>query len=391
MDAISGYGIWECEGSATAGNMRQPILSVIIPTRNEAGNIVLLLSQLQVALQGIAVEIIFVDDSDDETPETVRQAAHRFPFRTVLIARAPNERGNGLGGAVVQGFRTARGAWWCVMDADLQHPPAMVPQLLAKAVKAEADLVMGTRLSVQGDTHGLGRWRTFVARFLALTTRLTFPMRLWRISDPLTGLFLIRRGSIDLERLQPDGFKILLEILVREPKLKVDEVPFTFEFRHAGESKAGVDEVVRLVRHYVRLRVSADSYLTRFLLVGVTGLILNTLLLRYTVESLDWHYTVSAIATAELATLWNYLLADYWVFDDRRERQSLAFRLGGFVLMNTIFLAVQIPLLTFLVMNGMVPYLIANILSIGVLTIGRFLISDQILWKRLRTQPLTRQ
>ena len=337
------------EAFLTDNSEGEPQLSLVIPTRNEAENIKMLLSQLRVALDNIPTEIIFVDDSDDTTAQTIREVAPQFPFSIRLIERPTERRANGLGGAVVEGFRIAQAEWMGVMDADLQHPPHIVPRMLETAVSGDSDIILGTRLGSGGDTSEISTQRNVIAHTFALLTRLAFPMRLWRISDPLTGLFLLRNGAVDLEILRPDGFKILLEILVRSPLLKVTEVPFRFESRHGGESKASAHEVVRLFRHFVRLRYSADTYLVRFLLVGVLGLILNTLLMWLGVGGFGWGVILTAILATELTTLSNFVLNEQWVFDDRRERKTLGYRLRGFFLMNNVLLALRLPLLLILI------------------------------------------
>src|SRR5512134_3929224 len=126
-------------------------ISLVIPTRNEAGNIEPLLMRLHQALKGISAEVVFVDDSTDNTPDVIRKLQEWFPLEVQLIARPPERRKNGLGGAVVEGFQSARGTWVCVMDADLQHPPETIPQMLHQAKQSGADLAMGSRLAPGGD------------------------------------------------------------------------------------------------------------------------------------------------------------------------------------------------------------------------------------------------
>ena len=359
------------------GNTQPTTLSIIVPTRNESGNVLLLLTKLKEALVGVSAEIIFVDDSDDDTAERIQLVAKNFPFRIAVNARPPERRANGLGGAVVEGFHLAHSPWLCVMDADLQHPPAMVMQLLAKAQQKQLDIVMGTRLKAGGGTQGLNFSRYLVSYILALTTRLTFPMRLWRVSDPLTGLFVIRNGSVDWGILRPDGFKILLEILVRSPKLKLGEVPFHFDHRHAGESKASVHELYRLIRHYVRLRWSADSYLVYFILVDWLGSLISYAF--YLVGGkADWRFS-------QLIILLNFFLMDRFVFVDRRQSNRWQMRFVGFWLISSLawWLRTWIPGSTTIGVS-------ANFLAVAALSFGRFVVCDLILWKRLRNQPLTR-
>src|ERR1043166_903166 len=101
-------------------------VSLVIPTRNEAGNIEPLLMRVHQAMKGVPTEVLFVDDSTDETPEVIAKLQDWFPLHITLIHRPAERRKNGLGGAVVEGFQQAQGTWVCVMDADLQHPPEML-------------------------------------------------------------------------------------------------------------------------------------------------------------------------------------------------------------------------------------------------------------------------
>src|SRR5512138_1976259 len=121
-------------------------LSIVVPTRNEAGNIQPLLTHIRNAFYGRSIEVIFVDDSIDNTPKVVEAAAELFPFQHVrLIHREPEQRAGGLGSAVVTGLRAAQAEYACVMDGDLQHPAEVVPELLKAANEKEADLVVATR------------------------------------------------------------------------------------------------------------------------------------------------------------------------------------------------------------------------------------------------------
>jgi dolichol-phosphate mannosyltransferase len=141
------------------------------------------------------------------------------------------------------------------MDGDLQHPPELVPVLLERAESTGSDLVLASRLAAGGSVGGMGAGRAALSRSLAWGIGRLFPRRLRAVTDPLTGFFVVRRGILRPERLRPDGFKILLEILVRTPDLRVSEVPFHFDTRYAGRSKAGVREVVRLGRTLLRLSI----------------------------------------------------------------------------------------------------------------------------------------
>ena len=226
-------------------------ISVVVPTRNEAGNVDELQRQLACALDGIEHEIVVVDDSnDDVTRPVLRAAAARDP-RWRVIERAPHEQ-TGLASAVVLGVEAARGMAVCVMDGDLQHPPQVVPSLLA-AIEAGADLAVASRYMPGGSRAGLdGNMRNLVSRSCTWLAQAVFP-EARRTSDPLSGFFCCRRTAIKGIELKPRGFKILLEVLVCAPGMRVADVPFVFASRLAGESKASTRQGVLFLGHLASL------------------------------------------------------------------------------------------------------------------------------------------
>ncbi len=239
------------------GDPSSVVLSVIVPTRHEAQSVGALVEGLGRSLAGIESELIFVDDSDDGTPGVIDGLvrSHSNPMCAVsLLHRPRNERSGGLGGAVVEGLRIARGEWVCVMDGDLQHPAEVVPELLREARKSGAGLVVGSRYRAGGAADGLQPARGLISRGAASLAKAAFPRRLRELTDPMSGFFMFRRDCVDPEQLRPLGFKILLEILVRAPELKVAEIPYEFGRRQAGTSKASAREGVVYGRHLSKLR-----------------------------------------------------------------------------------------------------------------------------------------
>lgn len=212
-------------------------LALVIPTYNEAANIGPLLQRATAALAGIAHEIIVVDDgSTDGTRERVQEAAARLPF-VRLVARQ-GERG--LASAVVRGWQSSQASVLGVMDADLQHPPELLPELW-RAMQAEAgvDLALASRYA---PSASLGKW--------SVTRRLLSVLGIWmaalalprerRVSDPASGFFMVRRAAVAGIPLAAQGFKLLLEVLVRGRIARVAEIPFQFGVRQAGKSKGSV-------------------------------------------------------------------------------------------------------------------------------------------------------
>jgi dolichol-phosphate mannosyltransferase len=357
-------------------------ISLVIPTRNESGNIEPLLMRIHQAVKGIATEVVFVDDSTDTTPEVIRKLQEWFPLPIKLIHRPKEQRKNGLGGAVVEGFKAAQAKWMCVMDADLQHPPEMIPRLLRQAEKTGADIVMGSRLAAGGDASSLGFARTVISYAFAWTTRLTFPQRLRKVTDPLTGFFMTKRSAVNPQELRPDGFKILLEILVSHPHLTVAEVPIQFGYRNAGESKASVSETVKFFQGLLRLRLAGNENFVKFLLVGLSGLFVNSLALWAFTELSALHYLLSAILATQVSTLWNFGLTEGWVFGQRTTGRSFVARLVSFLLMNNAMLLLRGPMMTLMVSQLGVHYVLANLVSLFAMTVLRYFLADKWIWNK---------
>jgi dolichol-phosphate mannosyltransferase len=366
-------------------NTQSCVLSIILPTRNECANIEPLLRRLEQALCGIAAEIIFVDDSTDNTPQVIRQISEQVKLPIKLIARSPEQRTGGLGGAVVEGFRAARGTWMCVMDADLQHPPEKIVKLMRHAQETASDLVIGSRFAEGASTPGLDQLRTAISNAFILSARILFINQLRKITDPLTGFFVVRRDKIDLNQLHPNGFKILLEMIIQFPTLKISEVGFVMDMRHSGESKASVKEVVRYYRKLVELRLTrANPRFIRFALVGLSGILINNAALVLFTEAFHVFYLLSAILATQVSTTWNFFLTEYWVFNDRQNdrRQSHSFwtRLVGFYMINNALLTVRGPMISGMVEWLGLNYVIANVFSIALGTLLRYFVSDKFLW-----------
>ncbi len=359
----------------------EPMLSIIVPTRNEAGNIRPLLARIERATQGIPTQVVFVDDSTDETAAVIKESGSHYSMQTTCIVRSPEQRSDGLGGAVLAGFRVAQAPWVCVMDADLQHPPELIPELLDQARNKNADMVIASRRSKDSNAKSLGALRTFISRTLDLCARFMFPAHLRGIADPLTGFFLARRDAISPEKLKPRGFKILLEILVRFPTLRVTEVPFDFGMRQAGKSKASPQEVWRYVSMLWNLRFGDNTgQLFRFVAVGVTGLVVNSLALAIVTDWMGIYYMISAAFATVASTTWNFALTESWVFGERRNKSGLVKRFALFFLMNNIALLLRSPIMYSLTDWLGVNYLISNLVSLGVLMLLRYFLADAWIW-----------
>jgi dolichol-phosphate mannosyltransferase len=233
-------------------------VTVVVPTFNERDNIAILIDRLGTVLATVDAEVLVVDDSRDDTADVALAAGAtgRLPVRVI---QRPHPVG-GLAGAVTEGLLSSEADFVVVMDGDLQHPPELVPELLRVAVDRAQDVVVASRYCAEGQAGGLGGlWRQAVSGASTLLARGLFPARVGRMcTDPMTGFFCVRRGTVDTSRLRPRGFKILLEILALHD-LRVAEIPFTFGDRHDGESKASWRNGLHFLVQLGELRLRRDS------------------------------------------------------------------------------------------------------------------------------------
>src|SRR6266516_1552228 len=375
-----------------------PGLTVVVPTRNEEANVALLLERLGPAIAPLDAEIIFVDDSDDSTPEDIARGAGNCPVRVRLLHRPHGTRRGGLGSAVVAGARHARGAWVLVMDADLQHPPESAAALASAAARHDCDIVVGTRYAGGGSPgNGLGGVRRqLVSSWATRLAKSAFPRRLAMVSDSLSGMFAFRAAAVDLDRLNPVGFKVLLEILVRHPRARVAEVSYEFAPRHAGQSKASLRQGVSYLRHLARLRrvrlvkqlreapasrearIRQTLRMLAFGLIGATGVVVNTAVLWFFYRTVGWNHLVGASLATQASTTWNFVLVDTLVYR-KASNGTRAGRAGRFFVMNNLLLLARLPVLEALVKLG-AGVLIANGITLIMLFLVSFIVSDRAIF-----------
>lgn len=223
-------------------------VSVIVPTLNEADSLPRLLPRIAQSLGERPYEVLVVDDnSRDGTPVVCADLARQYPLR-LLVRQRPE---NGLSGAVLHGAAATRGEYLVVMDADLQHPPERLPDLLRPLESGEADFVLGSRYvhgaSTEEEWGRLRRWNSLVA------TALARPL-VGGVRDPMSGFFALRRSTYSqASRLSPTGYKIALELMCKCPVNRIREVPIHFGLRAAGTSKLSCRQQFRYLRHLARL------------------------------------------------------------------------------------------------------------------------------------------
>jgi dolichol-phosphate mannosyltransferase len=248
-------------------------LSVISPTYNEAGNIVQLIQQLEKALDGLDYEIIISDDNSPDLTWALVEEVGRCNARVRLLRRVEKR---GLGPSIVDGFSCARGEVVACIDADLQHDPAILPAMLKNLIGG-SDLVIGSRYTAGGST---GKWGWLRRLESVIATKMAQWTLNLKMCDPMSGYFMMWRSDFTRvrEKLNVQGFKILLEIAAHLKPRSVCEVAYTFRTRTAGHSKLSGKVVYAYLVQLLRLsrlgkRVPAESVM--FALVGGSGLVVN--------------------------------------------------------------------------------------------------------------------
>ena len=375
------------------------LLSLVIPTYKERENIKNVVSILSLLLNesipGNYELIVVDDDSPDRTWEVAESLTREY--RQLRVMRRQNERG--LSSAVIRGWQAARGSVLGVIDGDLQHPPEVLMQLL-RAIQKGADMAVASR---HVDGGGVSSW-SFIRRFLSRGAQLLglilLPNVLSRVSDPMSGYFMVRRSSIAGATLNPVGYKILLEVIGRGKVGEIAEVGYVFCERVKGESKVTSKQYIDYIQHLLRLRLATGRLgkisqrinfpvgrFLRFGLVGLSGVFVDMTLLYLLSDpsSLALPLTRSKIIAGEIAIINNFLWNDVWTFADvSSEQHEWRQRMKRFLKFNIICLAglVLNVLLLNIVFNFIIQNrYIANLIAIAVATVWNFWVNLKLSWR----------
>ncbi|MHC5056041.1 MAG: glycosyltransferase [Planctomycetota bacterium] len=319
------------------------MLSVIVPTYNEKDNVRALIERTLGVFGDLSedAEILIVDDdSPDGTAAEVRAAAEELGAaeRVKVIVR---EEDRGLAKSVMAGFEAAKGDVLAVMDADLSHPPELLPQLLKPIRSGDAEVTVASRRVEGGGVENWPIRRRLASWFAGLLARPLVPVR-----DTTSGFFALRKECIDGVELRPIGYKIGLEVLARASYANAREVPFTFTDRRAGASKMGgavmAAYLVQLAALYRERFPRLVGYM-QFSLVGLLGMMVD-----FAVFEMLYQYVGLAAMGPEAGTLiaqsgsfvfaasFNFMLNRLWTFRERAARAKMSVFilvcLGGYVM-----------------------------------------------------------
>jgi dolichol-phosphate mannosyltransferase len=309
-----------------------PQLSIVVPTFKERGNVAELVRRLGLALAGLDWEAIFVDDnSPDGTWEAVKEIASRDP--RVRCLRRVGRRG--LAGACIEGMLSSAAPFVAVIDADLQHDEKVLPQMLAKLISGDADLVAATRYVEGGSAASFSEQRGAISK---LATKLTHKLTGVTLSDPMSGFFMMRRDRLEeiAPRLSPVGFKILLDIaMTGGERLRIAEQAYSFGERFDGESKFNAQIGVEFLG-LLLAKMTGDLVDPRFIFFAIVGTIglavhLIALALALTVlQDMEDPFRLAQVIATLVAMTSNFILNNELTYRDRRLKGFAVFR--GFFL-----------------------------------------------------------
>ncbi len=359
-------------------------LSIVIPTFNERKNIEPILARLSQALRGIAYEVVFVDDdSPDGTAASIRALA-LFDPRVRVLQRIHRR---GLASACVEGMMATAAPCIAVMDADLQHDETVLPEMLARMRSDQADIVVGTR-----NAHGgsMGEFSASRIRLSNMGRTLGNSVMSSRVSDPMSGFFMVTRPFLDeiAHNISGIGFKILLDILASANRpLRVSEVPYRFRERVEGESK--LDLLVGLEYLQLLLDKSVGRYVpVRFLIfamVGAVGVIVHLSLLYMLLNLAHTSFVTAQVIGTVLVMTLNFLLNNAITYRDRRMKGSRLFLgLVTFYIACSIGAFMNVRIATFLLGEGW-KWWTAGFAGLALSSVWNYAVTAVFTWRQHRT------
>ena len=357
-------------------------LAVVLPAFNEVRNVPLLIQALDVALDGVAWEAVFVDDnSPDGTADEVRRLAREDP--RVRIVQRYGRRG--LSSACVEGIMATAAPYVAVMDADMQHDERALLAMLRRIREGDVDLVVGSRNIDGGGMGEFARHRVAMSRF---ATRLATRLTRTPISDPMSGFFMLTRGAFlaSLPSLSSVGFKILLDIAASAPEpLRVAEVPYTFRTRQHGESKLDalvLWEYLQLLLDKAFGHIVPVRFLS-FAMVGGSGVFVHFFVLTLMFEAIGMPFGRSQAAATLVATTSNFLLNNTLTYRDQRLKGYRLLR--GWITFNLVcgigFLA-NVGIARWLLYTYNSYWVVSALAGIAVTTVWNYAMSSIFTWRK---------
>ena len=397
------------EGQPCAEEKSSTFLSIVVPTYNESENIISLVREIANRIpQDISSEILIVDDnSPDGTGSLIDKFVEENNFdaihnesQIVKIKAIHRPTRDGLMCAVLDGIKSSNGKNILVMDADFSHPPQLIPRIITELKHESNCVVIGSRYAKGGSTVGVPLKRLLIS--FGATGIARYGLNVKEVRDPMSGFFALPRQVLKDIEFNTQGFKILLEILVKKQShVTVKEIPYTFTVRKYGYSKLDRKVLVdytkavwslykygrrsqkRLESSEHRRSVLFLSKAARFFTVGASGLVINFLvsfLLSNGTLANFWYVQATAIGIAVSITT-NFLLNKVWTFEDKKFSVLYTFKQYGlFLLFSSLGISIQLTLVYVMVESGMF-YNLSLICAVAAASISNFILNKKWTFK----------
>jgi dolichol-phosphate mannosyltransferase len=364
-------------------------LTVIIPTFREEANIRKIITEVDAVFQSNALngEILVVDDNSPDNTIAIVNELRKIKPNLGLLVRTSD---HGLSQSVADGFQHAGSEVFVVIDADLSHPPALIPKMLEE-IRAGSDIVIGSRYMEGG---GIKKWplkRRIISLGATFLGRLLFP----EVTDPVSGFFAIRRSVVTKAELKPRGYKILLEVLGKGTWENDREIPFEFSDREIGTSKLKIRTILEYAGQVIDITLYSFSHhqsaawrewkkVFKFGIVGLTGIVVNMGVLWYLREYVSLDLLLSSFIAIELSILNNFLWNDLWTFRAMGDQKFSLWwqRLAAFNLVSIGGVVINMGILYLLTTIFGVYYLLSNMIGILVAFTWNFMVNRRMTWKK---------
>lgn len=356
-------------------------VSIIIPTYNEAQNLPILIPGIfEIMHQNrLKAEVIVIDD--DSPDRTWEVAQNLSPSFDVKVVRRLNEKG--LSTAVLEGFNRAKADILTVMDGDLSHPPEKIPEMVKLIQSDIADMVIGSRYVEGGELMDWSHIRKFISKCAIYMAKIVCDLR-----DPMSGFFSFKKQILNGVKLNPKGFKIGLEIIIKGNLKNITEIPITFTDRKFGESKLNQKVIFDYVFHLLALfshKNPGPLEFFKFCLVGISGVFVNLFFYALMIYSFKISYLIAATISFCIAVSSNYYLNLNWTF-----RKNAVSPRGEsyikFVIISLVGYILNISVLYILVEKCGFHELISQLIAIIAATLNNFLGSKMWAFKKIRGQ-----
>lgn len=367
-------------GETKAGRIE---LTVVIPTFKERANVPILLEKLKAVLSHVAWEVIYVDDhSPDGTADAVREIAQTD--RRVRVIERIGRRG--LSSACVEGMMASAAPYIAVMDADLQHDEAALPEMLRKIESGKLDVVVASRRVAGGSMGDFAKERVKLSDMGSKISRLVCRCE---VSDPMSGFFIVDAKFLRalVPNLTGSGFKILVDILASSPTTpRVDEVPYRFRTRQLGESKLDVNVQLEYIFLIVDKLVGKwiPTRFALFVLVGAVGVLVHLAVLAPLYLNHRQHFPQAQLIATAVAMTFNFLLNNATTFRDRRLKGwHILTGLLTFYVACSMGALINVAFASLLIRQGIAWY-VAGISGTIISSVWNYGVNAVLTWRRGR-------